>query len=77
MDRDLTALAITIAGLIFFFYTVSFMMFYVSITGLILSIGVSFAIMIGGEREDKLKQMEDRIRELEKSAAEKAKQEKE
>ncbi len=39
--------------------------FYGSIIILISSIGVAFAISVSGEREERIKQLEDRIRKLE------------
>ena len=64
MDRNLTALAVMIAGTILFFYTMSLWL-YGSIIILISSIGVALAIGVSGEREERIKQLEDRIRKLE------------
>ena len=47
-------------------------MVYGSIIVLISSIGVSYAIIAGGENEERIRQMEERIRKLE---AEKEKEE--
>ena len=71
MARDLVALVVMIAGTILFFYTIS-LWFYGSIIILISSIGVAYAVSSGGEREKKIKLLEDRIRKLE---AEKEKEE--
>ena len=53
-----------IVGTILFFYTMS-LWFYGSIIILISSIGVAYAVSSGGEREKRIKQLEDRVKELE------------
>jgi flagellar biosynthesis/type III secretory pathway M-ring protein FliF/YscJ len=70
LDSNLVAAGVLIVGLVVFFYTMS-VWFWGAVIIFILFLGVSFAIVAGGEKEDereaRMKQMEERIKQLEEN----------
>ena len=66
MDRSIGALIIVIVGVFLFFYTLE-IWFLGSILFLIVFGGAALAFILRGEIEDRMKRMEERIRELEEA----------